>query len=165
MMYQTPPPADAKTGLMLQPASSWSGATVLPASKKAAIEIGKRLAALRKARGVTQVELAEALGIAQANMSDYERGRLRLHGELIQQITHYLDVSADELLGTGAHNGKAGTGGPQRATRSKRLRERLEQIEALPKRDRDALLRTINTFLANAPEAPQRTQERRGESG
>jgi len=122
----------------------------LPASKKTAIEIGKRLAAIRKERGVTQVELAEVLGIAQANMSDYERGRLRLHGELIREITHYLEVSADELLGAGEFGRKKMNGkSPQRATRTKRLRERVEQIEALPKRDRDALMRTINTYLAN----------------
>ena len=121
----------------------------MPATKKTAVEIGKRLAAIRKDRGVTQVELAEVLGIAQANMSDYERGRLRLHGELILQITDYLDVSSDELLGAGDFKSKKMNGkGPQRATRTTRLRERVEQIEALPKRDRDALMRTINTYLA-----------------
>lgn len=120
----------------------------MPATKKTAVEIGKRLAAIRKERGVTQVELAEVLGIAQANMSDYERGRLRLHGELILMITNYLNVSADELLGAGEFSKQKMNGhSPQRATRSKRLRERVEQIEALPKRDRDALMRTINTYL------------------
>ena len=120
----------------------------MPTSKKTAAQIGKRLADLRKQRGVTQVELAKTLRIAQANMSDYERGRLRLHGELIQKITHLLDVSADELLGTGSFNGASKSKSPQRATRAKKLRERVEKIDALPKRDRDALLRTIDAYLS-----------------
>lgn len=141
-------PDPAKPVLNLQPFEEWFGAACMPTSKDETARIGKRLSALRKERGVTQVQLAEALGILQSKVSDYEHGRLRLHGELIQRITQALNVSADELLGAGEFskqkmNGKT----PQRATRSKRLRERVEQIEALPKRDRDALMRTINTYL------------------
>lgn len=139
-------PAAAKTGPMLQPSISWLGDDCMPATQETAAEIGKRLAALRKERGITQVELAERLGLSQSMMSDYERGGLRLHGELILQIVSELGITSDELLGVNGAakvNGKA----PKRATRTKRFRTRLERIEALPKRDRDALMRTIDAFL------------------
>src|SRR5688572_25605444 len=61
--------------------------------------IGGRLSRLRRERGITQVELAEILGVAQPMVSGYERGSLRLHGELIVELTKILDVTADQLLG------------------------------------------------------------------
>src|SRR5207247_2491036 len=46
-----------------------SGTAATPAET-----VGQRLARLRRERGLTQVELAERLGIAQPIVSDYERG-------------------------------------------------------------------------------------------
>ena len=40
--------------------------------------IGKRLAEIRKSRGFTQVEVGGQLGMTQALVSDYERGKLRV---------------------------------------------------------------------------------------
>lgn len=57
--------------------------------RKQAETIGERLARLRRERGITQVELAEMLGVVQPMISDYERGLLRLHGELIVQLTGF----------------------------------------------------------------------------
>jgi hypothetical protein len=51
-----------------------------------------------------------------------------------------LDVSADELLGLEA------TARP-RAPKDRRLARRLDAFDSLPKRDRDALARTIDAFL------------------
>ena len=45
--------------------------------------IAQRLARLRRESGITQEEMADRLGISQPIVSDYERGELRLHGELI----------------------------------------------------------------------------------
>ena len=119
-------------------------------TQDSAAQIGQRLAAMRKERGLTQTELAKALGLSQSMMSDYERGELRLHGELILQIVQILDVSADDLLGLSAQ-GKPNGKQPQRATRNKQLLNRLHKIDDLPKRDRDALMRTIDAFLERAP--------------
>ena len=52
--------------------------------------IGARLARLRRERGITQVELAEMLGVAKRMVSGSERGSLRLHGELIVELTKLL---------------------------------------------------------------------------
>ena len=49
--------------------------------------IGERLSRLRRERGITQMELAEHLGVAQPVVSDYERGELRLHGQAIVELT------------------------------------------------------------------------------
>jgi transcriptional regulator with XRE-family HTH domain len=61
--------------------------------------IAQTLVRLRKERGLTQAQMAKRLGVSQPVVSDYERGGLRLHGELILRVAEILDVSANELLG------------------------------------------------------------------
>jgi transcriptional regulator with XRE-family HTH domain len=102
--------------------------------------IGQRLARLRRERGLTQVELAQRLGVAQPVVSDYERGELRLHGQLIVKLTDILAVSSEELLGLK----KSPSNG---SIRNRRLLRRLQEIDKLPRRDQQALLRTIDRFL------------------
>ncbi len=89
------------------------------------------------------MELAEHLGVAQPVVSDYERGELRLHGQAIVELTRVLRVSADELLGLEKLKGNG-------AIKNRRLLRRLQDLERLPKRDQQALLRTIDAFLAKA---------------
>jgi len=102
--------------------------------------IGQRLARLRRERGLTQVEIAERLGVAQPVVSDYERGELRLHGELIIKLTQILGVSAEDILGLAKPR-------PNGTIKNRRLLRRLQEIERLPKRDQQALMRTIDRFL------------------
>lgn len=103
--------------------------------------IAHRLAQLRRDKGITQEEMAEMIGVSQPVVSEYERGTLRLHGELLVALTRILRVSADEILGL--QNTK--TNGH---SKNRRLLRRLQQIDDLPKRDQDALLRTIDAFLS-----------------
>jgi transcriptional regulator with XRE-family HTH domain len=109
---------------------------------KLAAEIGTQLAQLRKEKGITQAELAERLGISQPMASDYERGKLRLHGELIVQLSEILGVSADQILGIQTSQQPKGT------IKNRRLNHRLQAIDQLPKRDQDALFRTIDAFIS-----------------
>ena len=112
---------------------------------KIAVEtIGERIARLRKERGITQKELADMLGVTQPVVSDYEHGELRVHGELIIRLAEILRTSANEILGQ-EKNGKTET-----AMKNRRLQRRLQAIDKLPKRDQQALLRTIDAFLSKA---------------
>lgn len=105
--------------------------------------VGARLARIRRDRGITQAELAASLGLAQPNVSDYERGILRLNADLILKLTQLLKVSADELLGLTPAI-------PGRRSGNRRLARKLEEIERLPRRDQEALFRTIDAFLSKA---------------
>lgn len=105
---------------------------------------GQRVAQLRKERGLTQQEMAERLGVSQPVVSDYECGALRLHGELIAKLAAILAVSADEILGLTPLIDRTG------ALKNRKLHRRLQQLDRLPQRDQQALLRTIDAFLAKA---------------
>jgi len=106
--------------------------------------MAERLARLRKERGITQQELAERLGVSQPIVSDYERGALRLHGELIVKLTRILGVSSDELLGLTPPPKTNG------AVRNRRILRCIQQLDRLPSRDQQAVLRTLDAFLAKA---------------
>jgi transcriptional regulator with XRE-family HTH domain len=102
--------------------------------------LGQRLARLRKERGLTQVELAQKIGIIQSLVSEYERDKLRLNSEMLARFALALGVSADELLGLEKrpHNGDKV---------SLKVARRMRQVEKLPPHEQAALLKTIDAFL------------------
>jgi transcriptional regulator with XRE-family HTH domain len=112
-----------------------------------ALAIAERLAALRRGRGITQVELAQKLGVPQGMLSKYENGEVLLHAELLAQFADALDVSADDLLGRQAKRRKTAPVAPAPAV-DRALAKRFALIQSLPRRDRDALARTIDAFLS-----------------
>ncbi len=59
----------------------------------------KNLRALRKARGLTQVELCKKLNLAQPTLWGYETGAHEPDIETIRKIAEFFEVSVDYLLG------------------------------------------------------------------
>ena len=109
-----------------------------PASEDA--RIGARLKEARLARGLEQKTLAAQLGMDQSVLSRYERGVLRLPSSLLAQLARVLKTSTDEILGL--KDVKPGV-----VVRDRRLLKRLPAIDALPERQKDALLTTIDGLL------------------
>jgi hypothetical protein len=60
------------------------------------------------------------------------------------KLTKLLDVSADELLGLTSRPRASGT------VKNRRILRRLQQLDRLPTRDQQAVLRTLDAFLAKA---------------
>ena len=58
-------------------------------------EIGKKIKTLRKTRGMTQFQLADALGVERASISNYETGRRFPHLQQLEQIAKILGVSLE----------------------------------------------------------------------
>lgn len=106
--------------------------------------VGQRLSKLRKARGLTQVDLANTIGIRQVLVSDYERGRLRPNCEMIVRFAMALDVTTDEILGL--KNSKKN----DHHQLSLQIIRRAKKIEELPDPQKRTLLKTIDTFLKGA---------------
>ncbi len=59
----------------------------------------EQLAALRRARNMTQAQLAKALGISKSAVSMYERGNREPELELLQAMADLFGVSVGALLG------------------------------------------------------------------
>ncbi len=141
-------PATPEPALTLAPALMLYGAIEMAARAGAAKTqgtLGSRIARLRRDKGLTQVELAERLGVTQPAVSDYENDDIRLPADVVVKIAAILGVSTDELLGLKETAGKAAA-----SPKNRRLYRRLQDIEKLPRRDQQALLRTIEAFLSKA---------------
>lgn len=111
--------------------------------------IGQRLARYRKHAGLTQVELAERVGIIQVLVSDYEQEKLRLSAEMAVRFAQALQISVDELLGV--KNAKKKTAAnTENGALSLKLVRRLKGIEQLPLAKQKALLSTIDSVLKSA---------------
>jgi len=136
-------PAPLKTALRLDPNRSLLG-TLAMTKTSPADTLGHRIARLRRDRGLTQVELAHKLAVSQPVVSDYEHDVIRLAADMVGKIAAILGVSTDELLGHQPPTSSVG------ALKNRRLYRRLQEIEKLPKRDQEALLRTIDAFVTKA---------------
>ncbi len=102
--------------------------------------LGQRIARIRKERGLTQVELAEKIGIIQPIVSSVESDERKLFAEMAVRFAQALDVSMDELLGPGRRTKKD-------KSPSRKILRRMERIETLPRTQQIALLKTIDNAL------------------
>lgn len=63
-------------------------------------EFGEKLKQLRKSKGVTQTQLAEATGITQSAVYNYEKGRRKIPMSVLQKFAVYFELSMSELIGS-----------------------------------------------------------------
>jgi len=112
-----------------------------PAQKPAPV-FGERLAALRKAHGLTQPKMAEKLGISPAMLAYYERKATNPTAEFISKAAAALNVSVDQLLGHEVKNGRK-PGPPSQ------LEQRLSAIRQLPRDKQKVVLQFLDAFLRN----------------
>ena len=63
----------------------------------------------RKAKGLTQVELAQKVGVTQGNLSAWETGRWEPEMDALKKLCEVLECSADFLLGQEALAKNAGS--------------------------------------------------------
>ena len=115
----------------------------MPRKSRQGSEFGRRLVAIRQERGLTQIELAEAIGSNQRLISYYETVADHPPAAVIAELARALKVSTDELLGVK----------PLRAVRSqedpeaRRLWKKFRQVMALPEKDRRAVIRLVNSLV------------------
>lgn len=104
------------------------------------IALGQRIAALRKERGLTQVQLAEQLGVSQQTVTAYESGNRRVPISHLPRLAALLGISIESLLG---EQPKAAKRGP-----APKLQQQLEQVQQLPKAKQRMVSELIDSVLA-----------------
>lgn len=117
-------------------------AGAMPKKKQPSSEFGVRLMTLRQAKGLTQVQLAEAAGTTQRAISYYETDAEWPTVPQAIALAKALHVTTDELFGL-KRLPKASTSRPPREER--RLWKKLRLVAALPQRDQRAVLRLIDS--------------------
>ena len=66
------------------------------------VALGARIAQLRKDSHITQVQLAETLGISQSTVNAYELGNRRVPVSTLPLLARTLGVSVEDLIGEDA---------------------------------------------------------------
>lgn len=103
--------------------------------------LGERVTQLRKARNITQVQLAEALGVSQQTIQSYEVGRRRIPVSTLRLLAKTLAVSLDELMAEGEH-------APRKRGPVPQMQKQLERLSELPKAKQRAVMDVIEALLA-----------------
>ncbi len=107
------------------------------------VTLGERIASLRKVHNITQVQLAETLGVSQQTVQAYEMGRRRIPVSALPVVAHTLAVPLEELFGeTSRTTNKRG--------RTSRLQQQIEAISQLPRTQQHFVSQMLDTVLAQA---------------
>ena len=104
--------------------------------------LGARIAELRRAQDITQVQLAETLGVSQQTINSYEVGRRRVPVSALPTLARTLSVSIETLIGEKAPPSKRGPA-PQ-------LQQKIERLTSLPKAQQRLVLQMLDGVLAQA---------------
>jgi transcriptional regulator with XRE-family HTH domain len=105
---------------------------------------GARLAQLRRERGVTQKELGAVVGISARMVAYYEGKEGNPSVSLLPKLADALGVPIDDLFP------KRRNSSAQKARVNLRLLRRLQKVENLPEREREALLRVFDAMVSKA---------------
>lgn len=124
----------------------------MPRKKRNGSDFGKRLVALRKAHGLTQVQLAQAIGTTQRAISYYETQANYPPAPVVAELARGLHVSTDELLGLKAQPKTLRPEPPE----TRRLWKKFQQIQALPEKDQRAVIRLVNSLVTAKASGGQR---------
>jgi transcriptional regulator with XRE-family HTH domain len=107
------------------------------------VSLGGRIAALRKEAHLTQVQLAQTLGVAQSTLNAYELGQRRVPVSALPTLAKALGVSLEELIGE-----------PAQAVRKRgpapKLQQHIERIRQLPKAKQRFVMQVLESVLAQA---------------
>jgi transcriptional regulator with XRE-family HTH domain len=129
--------------LMAHPVISWIQIVPIGKDEKAFfVQLGARIAALRKEQGITQVQMAQLLKVSQQTITAYEAGRRRMPVSSLPVIARYLGVSIEELIGE-PPSAAARKRGP-----TPKIQQQMERIQQLPKAKQRFVMQMIDTVLA-----------------
>lgn len=103
-------------------------------------QLGHNIARLRKEQQLTQVQLAQVLGISQQYMQAFEAGRRKVPSSMLPILADVLSVSVEELIGVAPVNGKKRGPAP-------RLLRQIEQISQLPKSKQKFVSDMLDTVI------------------
>ena len=106
---------------------------------------GKNLAAIRKARGFTQEELATKVGSTCSLINYYERLTKNPTADVLLKLSDILGVSVDELLGKESLKVKPGP--------VPKIERQLNEIQKLSKEEQKAISTVLDMALQQAKHA------------
>ena len=106
------------------------------------VALGARIARLRKDSQITQVQLAQTLGVSQPTVNAYELGQRRVPVSTLPLLALTLGVNLEDLIG------QAPSAASRKRGPAPKLLQHVERISALPKQRQRAVMDVIEAMLA-----------------
>ena len=104
-------------------------------------EIGARVAQLRREAGLSQVQLAQLLGVVQSAIASYEIGRRGIPVTQLLPLAEKLGVPVQSFFGLSDNSG--GRSGPE-----SRLEQKIQQLKKLSRGKQKTVLDMLDGLLA-----------------
>jgi transcriptional regulator with XRE-family HTH domain len=96
------------------------------------------MAAARKARGLTQVQLADALGVSQKKIDHYERRAKRLDAQFVGEIAAALAINVSALIGEEE---------PRQKPATSALEQRIARLRQLSRKEQEIVVKMLDGLL------------------
>lgn len=103
--------------------------------------VGERLKQLRQAKGWSQAQLAQKLGVHQKQISAYERGVHAPSTDFLVRVGELCNVSLDYLAG------ESRTEQPRATVADRELLHKFEEIDRLPEKDKLVVKAVLDAFI------------------
>ncbi len=104
--------------------------------------LGRQIATLRNAQQLTQLQLAEILGISQQYVQAFEAGRRKVPSSMLPTLAQLFGVSLEELVGMPTPKNKRGP--------TPKLQRQIERIQKLPRTKQRFVMEMLDTVLQQA---------------
>ncbi len=103
--------------------------------------LGKRLMELRKAKGMSQSDLAKKVGLSYAQIGRYEKKGVQPPAEVLKKMANTLDTTVDFLI-NGATDEKA-----QASLKDAKLINYFKEVEQLPSEEKNTVIKVISALI------------------
>ena len=111
--------------------------------QKEAPPFGRRMATLRRQKGLSQTELAQRLGTTQKTVDYYERRTLNPTLDVIQKVADALEVPPAQLIGDNNGSMKISLKtGP-----TSKLQKIFEDVARLPRRQQEKIVEVVSALM------------------
>ena len=114
---------------------------VPPKLKKSRPRRGAHLTTLRTAAGLTQAELASAIGETQQNVAYWEQSEYPPRADVLPRLAKALGVRVEDVLDTET------TSTPRRPGPVGRAQKAFEKVARLPRRQQDKIIELVEALV------------------
>jgi transcriptional regulator with XRE-family HTH domain len=109
-------------------------------SKRPRPPFGERLAAAREQMGLSQIQLADKLGVSQKVITYWEHNHVGLRAEQLISLASALNISVEELVGQPKPRSRGGPVGKARRV--------FEEVSSLPRHQQQRIIGVVEDLLA-----------------
>lgn len=101
------------------------------------MKLGQKITTLRKAKGLSQSDVAKAVGVSRDAISKYERGDIVPSVENAKRMADFLGVSLDYLMSED----------DTQEVIDNSMIQRIKEIQRLAKDDQNTIINVIDAFI------------------